>query len=83
MSSVNAFLFTRFLADAEWETVEKQTEVTDPYKTTDEEVSELHIFGDVSISRWYSFHNYTFYHEKNILDRSKLKAIADDKLDMT
>lgn len=30
--------YFRFLADAEWETVEKQTEVIDPYRTTDEEV---------------------------------------------
>ena len=30
--------FDRFLADAEWETVERQSEVHDPYKTTEEEV---------------------------------------------
>jgi len=28
----------RFLADAEWEAVEKQTELIDPYQTTEEEV---------------------------------------------
>lgn len=31
----------RFLADAEWEAVEKQTELADPYQTTDEEVSTV------------------------------------------
>lgn len=32
-------VLVRFLADAEWEAVEKQTELADPYQTTDEEVS--------------------------------------------
>jgi hypothetical protein len=37
------YFFKRFLADAEWETVEKQTEVVDPYKTSDEEVCIVNI----------------------------------------
>ncbi|XP_060556352.1 sodium/hydrogen exchanger 10-like isoform X2 [Ruditapes philippinarum] len=35
--TLNMLKTDRFLADAEWETVEKQTEVVDPYKTSDEE----------------------------------------------
>ena len=33
------FFSCRFLADADWDTVEKSCEITDPYKTTDEEVN--------------------------------------------
>ncbi|KAH3877178.1 hypothetical protein DPMN_001037, partial [Dreissena polymorpha] len=35
--TLNMLKTDRFLADAEWETVEKQTEVNDPYQTTEEE----------------------------------------------
>ncbi|XP_053385039.1 sodium/hydrogen exchanger 10-like isoform X1 [Mercenaria mercenaria] len=36
--TLNMLKTDRFLADAEWEAVEKQTEVVDPYKTSDEEL---------------------------------------------
>ncbi|KAL4225679.1 Sodium/hydrogen exchanger 10 [Mactra antiquata] len=35
--NLNMLKTDRFLADAEWETVEKQTEIVDPYNTKDEE----------------------------------------------
>ncbi|XP_052797553.1 sodium/hydrogen exchanger 10-like isoform X2 [Mya arenaria] len=39
--TLNMLKTDRFLADAEWETVEKQTEIIDPYRTSEEERNEL------------------------------------------